>query len=77
MIARTSTNQRRMLNRQEAADYCGIPASRFVAVCNVPVVMLSDKDKRYDINDLDAWLDGLKGLSLDDDSILAKLRKAS
>ena len=76
-MPRVVTITPRMLTLTEAADYCGIAVSRFLVDCDVARVLMPRGDKRFDMKDLDAWLDGLKGLSLDDDSILAKLRKAS
>lgn len=64
-----------MLKLHEAASYCGIPASRFLAECGVDHVLMGRNNKRYDVRDLDAWLDQLKGNSLDDDQIIRKLRQ--
>lgn len=66
---------RRMLNERESAEYCGIPPKRFSTTCPVTPVLLADQ-RRYDMKDLDEWLDGLKsGAPNDDDTIIGKLGK--
>lgn len=66
---------RRMVSEKEAAEYCGRPVGKFKAACPVPPVEFPDGAKLFDLRDLDAWLDGLKGASLSAtaDDILAKL----
>lgn len=66
---------RRMLSEKEAAEYCGRPVARFRSACTVPPVEFPDGAKLFDMRDLDAWLDTLKGASLTAtaDDILAKL----
>lgn len=65
---------RRMLNRKEAAEYCGLPASRFPANCAVAPVLMPHGSLLYDTQDLDAWLDAIKiGSSASDDEILGQL----
>lgn len=66
---------RRMLSEKEAADYCGRPLTKFRAACSVPPIQFPDGAKLFDMRDLDAWLDDLKGASLSAtaDDILAKL----
>lgn len=54
---------RRLLNGKEAASYCGISPSTFARVCDVRPVMLgrdNDSLKRFDIRDLDAWIESKK-----------------
>lgn len=54
---------RRLLTREEAARYCSVSTSTFDRVCGVRPVLLSDfssKLKRYDIHDLDVWIDQRK-----------------
>ena len=67
---------RRMLSAREAADYCGLPLKKFPMACKVAPVQLPGVDVRYDIRDLDQWIDGLKGdTPNDDDDIIGKLGK--
>jgi hypothetical protein len=66
---------RRMLTAREAAEYCGLPAKKFPAVCRVAPVALPGDELRYDMRDLDDWLDGLKGGAPNDDDIIGKLGK--
>ena len=49
----------RMLDKGQAAAYCGMCASVFDALCPVGPVEYKPGMKRYDRGALDAWLDGL------------------
>lgn len=51
---------RRMLTEREAAEYCGMTIKRFPASRVQPVAM-PDGSHRYDMKDLDAFIDNLKG----------------
>jgi len=65
---------RRMLSAREAAEYCGVPARRFAAVCDVEPVEIAGGLVRYDRHALDRWLDALSAEDADaDDEILARL----
>jgi hypothetical protein len=66
---------KRMLTRAEAADYCGRPAKRFQMECTVQPVRFPNGDLRWDLRDLDVWLDGLKEghPEVDMESLLARL----
>jgi hypothetical protein len=65
---------KRMLTKQEAANHCGRPVRRFEVECPVAPVRFANGDIRYDVRDLDAWLDGLKaGKSSDAEDIVARL----
>lgn len=66
---------RRMLTDSEAAHHCGRPMKRFKVECPVRAVEFPNGDLRWDIRDLDAWLDSLKvGGRVDDaDDIVARL----
>lgn len=67
---------RRMLTAREAAEYCGLPLKKFSHYCSVPPVQLPGVDARYDMRDLDEWLDGMKaGVPNGDDDITGKLGK--
>lgn len=73
---RLKISPRRMLTGQEAADYCGLPIKKFSNACQIKPVQLPSSDMRYDIRDLDHWLDGLKSNHPDeDDEIIERLRK--
>ena len=67
---------RRMLTIREAADYCGLPQKKFTHYCRVSPIQIGGVDQRYDMRDLDHWLDGMKsGLPDGDDDIIALLKK--
>lgn len=54
---------KRLLGKKEAATYCGISPSTFTKVCSVrPVILGRDNQslRRFDIRDLDAWIDSRK-----------------
>ncbi len=50
---------RRMLTEAEAAHHCGRPVKRFRVECPVRPVQFPNGDTRWDIKDIDAWLDTL------------------
>jgi hypothetical protein len=66
---------KRMLTRSEAAHHCGRSLSRFKIECPVQPVLFPNGDLRYDVQDLDSWLNSLKaGISDHDaDAIVARL----
>jgi hypothetical protein len=71
---------KRLLTRQEAAEYCGMGSQSFVANCPVPAkrVRPGQRGLRYDVHDLDAWIDRLAAdaeaiNALSDDQWLGKL----
>ena len=67
---------KRMLDRKEAAAYCGRSVKRFEAECPVAPIRFPNGDKRHDMRDLDAWLDSLKaGTDEGADAIIARLGK--
>jgi hypothetical protein len=51
---------KRMLTKSEAAQHCGRPVSRFQIECPCKPVKFSNGDLRYDVQDLDTWLNSLK-----------------
>ena len=67
--------QKRMLTKSEAAEHCGRSAKRFEIECPVQSVRFANGDVRWDVRDLDAWIDSLKvGLiDRDSDAIVDKL----
>ena len=60
-MARVRTIEPRLLDRSQAAAYCGISLAVFTARCPVrPLAMGHGKRlERYDIRDLDEWIDRL------------------
>jgi hypothetical protein len=51
---------KRILTKVEAASHCGRPVKRFEVECPVQPIRFPNDDVRYDIHDLDKWLDSLK-----------------
>jgi hypothetical protein len=66
---------KRMLDKKEAAHHCGRPQKRFEAECPVQPVRFPNGDIRYDVNDLNAWIDSLKigADNADADAIIERL----
>jgi hypothetical protein len=64
---------KRMLARREAAEHCGRSLKRFEVECNVLPIKFPNGDLRYDVHDLDKWLDKLKDSSEDSDAIIRRL----
>jgi hypothetical protein len=62
-----------MLSLKESAEYCGTPVARFKAVCPVRPVDMSCNLERYDMRDLDNWIDGLKGGVASCDDVIERL----
>ena len=56
--------QPRLLTKQDAADYCSVSVPIFDQVCPVKPVRLMDGRERllrYDVVDLDRWIEDRKG----------------
>src|SRR5262249_50941589 len=51
---------KRMLTLQEAAQHCGRSVKRFEIECPAPPVIFPNGDRRFDVHDLDKWLDSYK-----------------
>lgn len=65
---------KRMMSRKDAAVYCGLPVSRFEDFCPIEPVTFANGSRRWDIHDLDRWIDGYKGDSdCEHESLLDKL----
>ncbi len=79
-MAQTTLNiaviPKRMLTKAEAAAHCGRPVKRFEIECPVRPIRFENGDIRYDIHDIDAWLDSLKSVHEESDvqSIVDRLR---
>jgi len=54
------TIPKRMLTRAEAASHCGRPVKRFEVECPIRPIRFPNGDERYDVQDIDEWLDSLK-----------------
>jgi hypothetical protein len=66
----------RLLTKEQAATYCGVSAATFSTVCPVTPIALnqSKKLRRYDLQLLDKWIDGLAWAdTLTDSDWLAKM----
>ncbi len=64
---------KRMLVLREAAHYCGRTIKRFQIECTVTEVIFPNGDRRFDVHDLDKWLDSLKSGGDDADAIVSRL----
>lgn len=64
----------RLLPKNQAARYCGIPVSRFATVCPKRPIRLAGAEKlKWDIKDLDEWIDSIKKDEETADDIVGKL----
>ena len=68
---------KRMLTVAEAAHHCGRSLTRFKIECPVRPLQYSNGDLRWDVQDLDAWINSLKAgvEDHDSDAIIARLVK--
>ena len=64
---------KRMLTLREAAQHCGRSLKQFQAECPVSEVIFRNGDRRFDVHDLDKWLDSLKSGGDDADAIISRL----
>jgi hypothetical protein len=66
---------KRMLTKSESAHHCGRSVTRFQIECPVRPHQFPNGDLRYDVRELDAWLDSLRVGTNDQDvdAIVAKL----
>jgi len=64
---------KRMLDKREAAEHCGRSLKRFEIECSVSPLKFLNGDLRYDVRDLDRWLDTLKDTVQDSDDIIKRL----
>jgi hypothetical protein len=72
-IVSLSVISKRMLDKREAAEHCGRSLKRFAIECSVSPVKFINGDLRYDVRDLDRWLDNLKNTTQDSDDIIKRL----
>ena len=68
---------KRMLNKSEAAHHCGRSITRFGIECPVAPLCFPNGDLRWDVQDIDRWLNSLKAGAGDHeaDAIIARLVK--
>jgi hypothetical protein len=52
--------QKRVLTKAEAAEHCGRSVKRFEIECPARSIRFANGDIRWDVRDLDAWIDSLK-----------------
>jgi hypothetical protein len=64
---------KRLLARREAAAHCGRPIKQFDLECPVAPIKFQNGDVRFDVRELDAWIDGLKAGVDDAEGIVARL----
>jgi hypothetical protein len=67
---------KRMLSKTEAGNYCGLQMKYFEIGCPVRPIRIANRELRWDMRELDIWLDRLKDSTEDEtvDSIVARLR---
>jgi predicted DNA-binding transcriptional regulator AlpA len=51
----------RLLTKAEAAAYCGISAALFDRLCPVRPLRFSERLVRFDVSDIDSWIEALEG----------------
>ena len=51
---------KRMLEKKEGAHHCGRSVRRFEIECPVHPIRFQNGDLRWDVQDLDAWINSLK-----------------
>ena len=65
---------RRIVSREEAAQYCGLPSKYFETLCPCRPLEIAKGRRGWDLVDLDRWLDSFKeGSSFDAEALLEKL----
>lgn len=66
--------QPRLMELKHAAEYIGVKAKLFSAICPVTPTLMPGDVKLYDRVDLDEWIDQVKAGAADtDDDILGRL----
>jgi hypothetical protein len=72
-IVQLNVIAKRMLTLREAAQHCGRSPKRFQIECPAAAVIFPNGDQRFDVHDLDKWLDSLKVGADDADTIVSRL----
>ena len=62
MASRAAIITPRLLTRQQAASYCGVSVDTFNATCPVAAIAVGHgrRLERYDMVDLDEWIERMK-----------------
>lgn len=62
MKAANDNVPQRLLTKSQAAQYCGLSIATFGGVCPVRPIALGEGARmhRYDVQDIDKWIDGFK-----------------
>ena len=63
----------RLMTRAEAAYYCSLPPKKFEGQCPFHPVQMPTGEKKWDVRDLDTWIDALKTGCDDDSALIARL----
>jgi hypothetical protein len=64
---------KRMLTKVESAYHCGRSLRRFQVECPVRPVRFANGDIRYDVHELDRWLDTYKSWATGSEDIVSRL----
>ena len=59
-VVHINVNPKRLLNLREAAEYVGYGSQKFKSICPVAPIKMPCGYLRFDIQDLDAWVESLK-----------------
>jgi hypothetical protein len=66
MLIKVDYPLKRLLTKDEAAEYCNIPLSRFTTACpKKPVRLYDGAGLSWDVRDLDEWIDAMKNHRVD------------
>lgn len=59
----------RLLTKSQAAQYCGLSVQTFGVTCPVRPIALGEgvRMHRYDVRDIDKWIDSFKAGVVDED----------
>lgn len=60
------SGHKRLMTRREAASYCAVSTTTFDRICEVtPVALVKNNPRlhRFDIRDIDAWIQSRKDLN--------------
>ena len=74
-ILKINWQPKRMLTKSESAHHCGRSIKQFQVECPVAPTVMGNGDLRWDVRELDRWLDGLRAGAGDHDAdaIIARL----
>jgi predicted DNA-binding transcriptional regulator AlpA len=62
LVAANDNFPARLLTKSQAASYCGLSLPTFGSVCPVRPIALGVgvRMERYDVHEIDGWIDGLR-----------------